>query len=1088
MVESVDDASFMVMVWDILISCKMEMLMFLAAVVGYLLIFSGRARKDYQHLKLKAKLAAPKESKDHDDTEEHKDSAPKTFEALDAVLSRALAAGDHRAAFKHWHSLKQFSSLPSASLSQVVESMQCAKKDGAYIVKELTAFFEKHPGQCDMCHMNGIIESLGKRLDSQLMGEVVEMLPSLQLKKDERTYEIFLAMHATTRSLEEVQRLVAEMEAGGITFTAQARLAVMKSALQTGNFAEMHRQFCALKASVSSSWEVPRHVMAQVVDLACRNRCLEQLLPNLVDVPVPEEAINAMLSECISTADAESARLVETLARAQNVAISDTTYSLLIKALTGRPWRLKAVVDEVVNREPAEFSAELTHSVLSYCSKSQNAGIADTLLERMKPQQLNILSAFIRYYVESEQHHKACDVFEKYVQPLGVSDSQRRSMLDARIEKALMTAALQCGRTSVYQCLFDPSTVDVAKHVLMIRKCGSEGNLKGAMEVFKSLKDGGVELNSIIYNTVLDACVKCKDLAKAEDWMKQTQDAGFVDVVSYNVLIKAQLMSGNFVKARAVMDDMKKLGLQPNRVTFNEMINAAVMQGSRRSDIWELVKEMKTAEVLPNQVTCSILLKYLNAKSVETDILLVMDLIDAIDEQIDEVLLSSVVEACVRIGKPALLAERLEKFKGADKIAVVGAHTYGSLIKAYGHSRDVDGAWRCWKEMRSKQIKPTSITTGCMIEAVVNNGDAEGAFGLIHQMQDDDQCSGTVNSVIYCSVLKGFAREKKIERVCDVYEEMCKRNVEMSLIAFNTLVDACARAGRMDHLPKIMQDMKRLHVDPNIVTYSTIIKGHCQAGNLELGLSMMRDMKRTTKLKPDEIMYNSLLDGCAQATLLDEGLELLEEMQKEGVIPSNYTLSIMVKLLNRAHKVEQAFDLVKSMTQQHKFKPNLHVYTNLMSGCIGSRQLSRAVGVLKTMIKEAVAPDARTYQVLIRACFYQNSCEQAASLLRASLGLPLGLLGFSGCSALDLHDAKMATCYYIDHKMVNDTLMSLAEKGCGQSLAAPLLDDINKFQIKVNIDQGTRKQIALAHAGQCPARPQSTSNGKGKGKGNRSGW
>jgi len=369
-----------------------------------------------------------------------------------------------------------------------------------------------------------------------------------------------------------------------------------------------------------------------------------------------------------------------------------------------------------------------------------------------------------------------------------------------------------------------------------------------------------------------------------------------------------------------------------------------------------------------------------------------------------------------------------------------------------------------------------------MIEAVVNNGDAEGAYGLIHQMQDDDQCSGTVNSVIYCSVLKGFAREKNIERVCDVYEEMCKRNVEMSLIAFNTLVDACARAGRMDHLPKIMQDMKRLHVDPNIVTYSTIIKGHCQAGNLEMGLSMMRDMKRTTKLKPDEIMYNSLLDGCAQATLLEEGLELLEEMQKEGVIPSNYTLSIMVKLLNRAHKTEQAFDLVKSMTQQHKFKPNLHVYTNLMSGCIGSRQLSRAVGVLRTMITDGVAPDARTYQVLIRACFYQKSCDQAASLLRASLGLP-------GCSDLDLHDAKMATCYYIDHKMVNDTLMSLAENGCGQSLAAPLLDDITKLQIKVNIDPATRRQMALAHAGQCPApRPQSTSNGKGKGKGNRSGW
>merc|ERR1719262_361673 len=113
-----------------------------------------------------------------------------------------------------------------------------------------------------------------------------------------------------------------------------------------------------------------------------------------------------------------------------------------------------------------------------------------------------------------------------------------------------------------------------------------------------------------------------------------------VDVVSYNTLIKAHLMNGKFPKARALMEDMKKAGLQPNRVTFNELINAAVAHGSTRSDIWDLVKEMKHAEVAPNQVTCSILLKNLNAKSGESDVLLTMDLIDSIDEPMDEVLLS----------------------------------------------------------------------------------------------------------------------------------------------------------------------------------------------------------------------------------------------------------------------------------------------------------------------------------------------------------------------------------------------------------------------------------------------------------------
>merc|ERR1719487_1985239 len=357
------------------------------------------------------------------------------------------------------------------------------------------------------------------------------------------------------------------------------------------------------------------------------------------------------------------------------------------------------------------------------------------------------------------------------------------------------------------------------------------------------------------------------------------------------------------------MDDMKKLGLQPNRVTFNELLNAVVMQNAQRSVMWDLVKEMKSAEIPPNQVTCSILLKNLNAKSADTDILLTMDLIETIDEPMDEILLSSVVEACVRIGKPELLVKKLHQLQGNDRILINSSHTCGSLIKAYGHAKDLDGVWRCWKEMRSRLVKPTSITLGCMIEAVVNNGDTEGAFELLHQCQQDEQCREAVNAVLYCSVLKGFAREKKLERVWEVYEEMRARNMEMSLITFNTIMDACARTGHMESLPKVLQDMKQHHVDPNIVTYSTIIKGHCQAGDVQMGFSVLKEMQRDTRLKPDEIMYNSLLDGCAQNNLFDEGEELLKEMLAQGIVPSNFTLSIMVKLLKRARRIEQAFQL-----------------------------------------------------------------------------------------------------------------------------------------------------------------------------------
>merc|ERR1719261_2088182 len=102
-----------------------------------------------------------------------------------------------------------------------------------------------------------------------------------------------------------------------------------------------------------------------------------------------------------------------------------------------------------------------------------------------------------------------------------------------------------------------------------------------------------------------------------------------------------------------------------------------------RAEVWDVVAEMQAAKVTPNQVTCSILLKCLNANSEEQHIMRTMDLIGAMEEPMDEVLLSSVVEACVRIGKPELLSSKLKQLRTTEGVSVRGSHTFGSLIKAY---------------------------------------------------------------------------------------------------------------------------------------------------------------------------------------------------------------------------------------------------------------------------------------------------------------------------------------------------------------------------------------------------------------------
>jgi len=428
------------------------------------------------------------------------------------------------------------------------------------------------------------------------------------------------------------------------------------------------------------------------------------------------------------------------------------------------------------------------------------------------------------------------------------------------------------------------------------------------------------------------------------------------------------------------------------------------------------------------------------------------------------------VEACVRIGQPDLLESKLKQAHDS-RVAISGSHTYGSLIKAYGRAQDIDGVWRCWKEMRSRHITPTSITLGCMVEAIVNNADTEGAYDLVHQLQDDEQCRGALNSVIYCSVLKGFTRERKMDRAWEVYEEINDKNIELSIVMYNTLLDTCARCGRMERVSTILADMKTHNIKANVITYSTMLKGHCQNGDIQSGFLILEQMRKDAHLKPDEIMYNSLLDGCAQNNLVDEGLRLLEEMQSEGVQPSNFTLSVLVKLMNRARRLDQAFSLVEQITKKYNFRPNVHVYTNLMQACISNQQLARGMSMLEQMIEDGIAPDSRTYSILLRGNINKGMFEQAVGLLKGALGL---------AEALPFLQKPIAVCWNLDSAVVNEALSSLAECGHAKDLAIPLLSNIRQNAPKVRIDASTQRKVmdpCIASNGGYQRQ------GKGKGKG-----
>merc|ERR1719345_235537 len=84
---------------------------------------------------------------------------------------------------------------------------------------------------------------------------------------------------------------------------------------------------------------------------------------------------------------------------------------------------------------------------------------------------------------------------------------------------------------------------------------------------------------------------------------------------------------------------------------------------------------MQSCGLKPNHITCSILLKSVQPGAKSMNIERTMEVVDNMEDEMDDVLLSSVVEACIRVGRADLLMPwlRLSSQMGTLILAMISS-------------------------------------------------------------------------------------------------------------------------------------------------------------------------------------------------------------------------------------------------------------------------------------------------------------------------------------------------------------------------------------------------------------------------------
>merc|ERR1719152_721814 len=111
------------------------------------------------------------------------------------------------------------------------------------------------------------------------------------------------------------------------------------------------------------------------------------------------------------------------------------------------------------------------------------------------------------------------------------------------------------------------------------------------------------------------------------------------------------------------------------------------------------------------------------------------------------------------------------------------------------------------------------------------------------------------------------------------------------------------------------------------------------------------------------------------------------EMKTNGVVPSNFTLSMLVKLLGRCKRLSEAFSIIEEVCQQYGLKVNIQVYTCLIGACFNNRQAFKAINLHEQMLREGLQPDEMLNNVLVQGCLKAKLVDKAVQVAKCACGV-----------------------------------------------------------------------------------------------------
>jgi len=305
---------------------------------------------------------------------------------------------------------------------------------------------------------------------------------------------------------------------------------------------------------------------------------------------------------------------------------------------------------------------------------------------------------------------------------------------------------------------------------------------------------------------------------------------------------------------------------------------------------------------------------------------------------------------------------------------------YTTLIKAYTKVKNLSLALDVYNTMLAdEKVAANIVIHNAILDCCVECNEIvkmSEIYETIKEKALNDENQPQPDLITYSTVIKGYARNKDMDKVFDIYQFLKSHNTDFNMdeVIYNSVLDGCAKTQNYERAMFVYEDMKKNNVKKSNVTYSILVKLYANNKKEEEALNVLDEMVKNG-IKPGIIVYTCLIQTCLRNKRFDQAIKLFECLKQDGLKPDHVLFNTIVNgcIFNQRWElackytlesfdfnVKMAYDIYRNVLD--KLTMN---YCNLKI----NTKCDYATRILKCLKERSIRVEDETYERVARMIF-----------------------------------------------------------------------------------------------------------------------